>query len=102
MGLDVVVETEFGERVGEGVGDPQNLLHKLLPSYNDKGFHFLRYIDWYGNTVFNYLQVSDFLIEWEHLMQKAQTPGERELCEKIEALARRVESERLYLRFIGD
>ncbi len=102
MGLDVILEWEDGERI-EDVGDPHNLLHRLLPPHDDDSYQCLRFIDWYGDTVFNRLQMTPFLAEWERLYSAAQSEEEKELLRSIETLARRCQSEpHLYLKFYGD
>jgi hypothetical protein len=102
MGISVVLETERGvER--ERIDDPSNLLHVLLPSADDTSFTYLRFIDWYGDTVFNQLQIEPFLAEWERLQGRAQSPETAELYTRIKDLAKRSQSEpHLYLKFYGD
>lgn len=55
MGLSIVLETESGEEL-ERVDDPSNILHRLLPRSDNGSYLLLRFIDWYGDTVFNQLQ----------------------------------------------
>ena len=101
MGLTIALQDESGNRIKE-VYDPTNILHKLLPSYDDRTYQCLRFIDWYGDTVFNYLQMESFLTEWNRIREAEKSHEERELLSQIEDLARRVQNERLYLKFIGD
>ena len=102
MGMTVVLENERGEPI-EQIGDPENLLHRLLPAPEDKGSHCLRFIDWYADTTFNSLQMQDFLSEIARLRQSASTPDEARLLERIVELARRVEKNaHQYLKFYGD
>jgi hypothetical protein len=54
MGIEAVLETEDGEQL-DSVGDPTNVLHRVLPKAGDPSFQCLSCIDWYGDTVFNYL-----------------------------------------------
>ncbi len=103
MGLSVRLETELGEPVDELVGDPTNILHRILrPYYDDQTAQCLRFIDWYGSTFFNYLQMEPFLREWQKLYSVTISNEEKELLSRIEKLARRCQAERLLLRFIGD
>jgi hypothetical protein len=102
MGLNVVLETEEGLPVEE-VEDPSNLLHRFLPTHDDFSYQWLRYIDRYGHTVFNRLQIMPFLAEWERLHSVAESQEEKELLLSIETLARRCQSQpRLYLKFQRD
>jgi len=102
MGLTVVLESESGDPV-ERVEDPTNVLHRLLPAPEDGRYRCIGAIDWYGDTVFNYLQAPQFLEEWRRIAADAGGPGESAVMKKIEAMAERVARERhLYLKFYGD
>jgi len=102
MGLTITVETEEGERI-EQIADPLNHLHRLLPSHDDQTYQCLRCIDWYGDTVFNRLQMETFLTELDRVRRAARSPAEIELLAQIEKLARRCKAEpHLYLKFYGD
>ncbi len=102
MGLKAVWQNEDGNPI-DMVLDPKNHLHRLLPSLDDESYQCLRFIDWYGDTVFNRLQIPTFLIEWERIKVKAESDEERELIHRIEKLARDSQLEpHFYLKFIGD
>jgi len=102
MGLTIALETERGEKIEE-IEDPANLLHQLLPSHNDETYQCLRFIDWYGDTVFNHMQMKTFLLEWDRLAQSPHTTEERTFMVRVEGLARRCLNEpHLYLKFYGD
>ena len=102
MGLCIALTTEAGENL-EFVSDDKNLLHKLLPSNDDDSNPMLASIDWYGDTVFNAVQMKRFLPEWSRLKQKALGVEEQQLANAIESLAQRCNDEvHLYLKFIGD
>jgi hypothetical protein len=59
-------------------------------------------IDWYGDTVFNAVQMKRFLEEWDHVMQRDGSPKEHALTAAIKQLAERCRDEvHLYLKFIG-
>lgn len=102
MGLSVVLVTERGESLGE-VHDPRNLLHQLLPSNEDSSYQCLRFVDWYGDTVFNVLQMGTVLDELHRLNAAAETEEKQLLLSAIEGLVRRCRDEpHLYLKFCGD
>lgn len=102
MGLSVALQNENGVPI-HIVLDPKNHLHRLLPSYDDHSFQCLRFIDWYGYTVFNHLQMPTFLEEWQRLKDKTRSEEELQLLLDIEKLAFDCQSEQHeYLRFIGD
>jgi hypothetical protein len=94
--------TESGEVLGEAQ-DGDDLLHRLLPGPDDEEFHCLRYVDWYGDTVFNGRQAGRVLIELDLLHRRTSTQAENQLLEKIEPLARQCrDGVHLYLKFLGD
>ena len=101
MGFCIYLENEDCEPL-EQVEDPENILHQLLPS-EDTSYQHLRFIDWYGDTVFNRLQIQPFLGEWDRIIESARTPEEHALLARIRELALRCSKEpHLYLRFSGD
>jgi hypothetical protein len=101
MGLDIELHDERGERL-RSVGDPQNLLPRLLPD-DAEAYPMLASIDLYGDTVFNRIQMGRFLREWETVSAKAQSDDERTLVGMIESMGARCRDEvHLYLKFIGD
>lgn len=102
MGLTIVLETENGEALVT-VLDPKNLLHQLLPSHDDHTFFALRNIDWYGDTVFNRLQMEEFLSEWNRLRTATLSQEETEILDEIGCLGLKCQKEtHLYLKFYGD
>jgi hypothetical protein len=102
VGLAIVLQDERGTRI-ESVDDPKNVLHRLLPQPDDTTSRCLRYIDWYGDTVFNRRQAGDLLEELQLLPEKAHGEEEKELLNQIIELARRCAREpHLYLKFSGD
>lgn len=102
MGITVVVANERGEVLGQ-VEDPANLLGPTLPEEHDKNYTLLRYIDRYGDTVFNQLQLDDFISEWRKLRDRPRKPEAIALLDAIENLARECQSGvHKYLKFVGD
>ena len=101
MPICVVLTDEDGGEV-KRFEDSDNALHRLLPSADDRSYHHLRFIDWYGDTVFNQLQMEPFLDEWGRL-EAAATADDKELLSQISELARQCQREQhMYLRFEGD
>ena len=101
MGFDINLETERG-KILKTVGDPKNLLHNLMErSISDDPL--LAEIDWYGDTVFNRVQMPRFLSAWRVLRGHAQNHEEAKLADEVKALAEECHnSVHLYLKFIGD
>lgn len=102
MGLSIALQNENGTPI-DMVLDPKNHLHRLLPSHDDESYQCLRFIDWYGHTVFNRLQMPIFLSEWQRVRAKVKSDEECDLIDRVEKLAHDCQCEpHLYLRFIGD
>jgi hypothetical protein len=102
MGLTVVLEDENGTALGSAE-DPANVLHRLLPNPEDTSFPVLKFIDWYGDTVINRLQLEAFLQEWDRIAQKILTADEKLLLSRIRDLATRAQQQQhTYLKFYGD
>lgn len=102
MGLGISLQDELGAEL-ETVVDPKNLLGKLLPEQDDPAHPMLGSIDFYGDTVFNRMQMGRFLTEWTDVATKAGTPEERALVTAVRELALRCQDGvHLYLKFIGD
>ena len=102
MGLDVSLEDEAGRVLG-AVGDPLNILHRVLPGPDASEYCYLGLIDWYGNTVINRVQAARFLSEWKQLEMTAIDAAAVGLLVAIRQLAERLdETPHLYLWFRGD
>jgi len=102
MGFAIRLEDEKGKAEQE-LFDLENVLSRLLPSWEDREFHCLRYIDPWGNTVFNHLQMDEFIEELKRIRGDATTEVELAFLDAIESMAVRCkESGELYLYFRGD
>jgi hypothetical protein len=96
MSIVVKLEDDLGER-SEWV-----LLHAVLPSREERNFPFLRCIDPYGETMFNHLQMENFLEEWERLGDRAHDDTQRDAWQKVKDFALACQHDRdLFLRFVG-
>ena len=102
MAVDCRLEDESGKEI-DVVRDPTGVLNRLIPAADDGRFQCWRFIDEYGDTVFNHLQMGQFLNELELLRADASQPGAEEVLGQLERLARRCQLEvHLYLKFYGD
>jgi hypothetical protein len=82
-------------------GDSVNLERMLNDCRADVSFHYLPFIDFYGDTYFNILQLEPFLAEWSRL--RPVNDVERDFLSTVEMLADAVKSDvHLYLKFLGD
>ena len=100
MGIDVRLETERAEQLGESVYDsPGSYLSQALATAQGSC---VSYIDPSGNTIFNHLQLPVVIAE----LQKHQStlPSHlRDHVEKVLALLRTgLDRPHVYARFIGD
>jgi hypothetical protein len=102
MGLSIALQSETGERSGR-VADGQNLLAHLLGYPDEDEYPMLASIDYYGDTVFNRMQIKRFLAEWKTLASNAKTQEDRDLLQAVERLAHECQSSvHQYLVFVGD
>jgi hypothetical protein len=100
MGISVVLRSSCQEVLCR-IDDDKNLLHELLIPETPSSM--LGAVDWFGDTIFNRLQMDQFLSEWEMLKRRASTADEASLISEVEGLAMRCKNEpHLYLVFIGD
>ena len=78
-------------------------LDRVLPPYEDESFQCLRFIDPYGDTVFNRAQIPTLLGELERVTDRTNNATERQQLAEIARLAERCSSEaHLCIRFYGD
>jgi hypothetical protein len=102
MGMSIRLENRDGKATEE-IPDLGSLLSRFFPSWDDSTYHFLRYIDPWGETVFNHLQMDELIFELRRIRFKATTEEERAFVDAIEGMAGRCkDSDGLYLKFIGD
>jgi hypothetical protein len=97
-----VLESESGETV-ERLEDREGLVNTLIPPMSEQSFQCWRFIDEYGDTVFNRQQMPQFLAELAVIRDRTGDAAPRRVLDDIEALAFRCRDEvHLYLRFYGD
>jgi hypothetical protein len=102
VGIDVRTETENGQKLSEW-GDPRNRTKSLLPSFSDSSFYCLRFVDRFGDAIFNQAQIPFLASEIRRQLEKID---DRETKNHGEAILRLVESvegkPHVFVRFIGD
>ena len=102
MGVDCTLRTEQGE-ILDSVEDPTGVVAQLIPALDDERYHCWRFIDPYGDTVFNRLQMERFISEIEQLRADVGDPRARLALERIGSLARECrDGVHLHLKFLGD
>jgi hypothetical protein len=96
MGLGVQLENERGDVLATA-GD----VDRLIPT-GDETYVCWGFIDPYGDTVFNTLQMPRFIEELDRLSDSA-TDDEKQALTRIRGMAEECrDGVHLYLRFIGD
>ncbi len=96
MSVVVKLEDQLGEE------SDWVLLHDVLPTHEAE-FTLLRGIDPFGHTVFNHLQMTGFLEEWERIRDRARDESQKEAWRKVKEMAAKCRDDRdLYLRFVGN
>ena len=73
MGIDIRWENEDGKLI-ESLDDPYGLLSKVLPPPNDLSWTCLRFIDPYGSTIFNQIQIPVVVRELERARENIKDP----------------------------
>jgi hypothetical protein len=86
-----------------GTFDAAGGFDRLLPPWDDESFACWRFVDPYGDTVFNSRQMPSFLDELDRLARDARHGPEERGMRRIRVMAERCRDEpHLYLRFVGD
>jgi hypothetical protein len=102
MGINIRLESESGEAIAE-VLDPHGRTKALLPSYSDSDSYCLRFVDRYGDAVFNQLQLPLLVSEVRRRHEKLEDRATRQHAETILELLESAEGKvHTYVRFIGD
>ena len=86
MGIDVFLEDENSNEE-KSVKDTGFNLEKLLPPIEDETSYCLRFIDPYGDTVFNTLQMPKFISELEKAIEKSNDEKARAFGKAVLKLA---------------
>ena len=102
MALLIALEKERGERV-ETVSDIKNVFQSALTRNKQEFYELLKYVDLYGNTVFNNLQMKILLKDLNFLLENAKDNEEKEIIKAIIVLCDKCLKEvHLYIKFYGD
>lgn len=102
MGLAILLIDASGRTLGE-ILDPARKLEGALPPESDDRFPLLRFVDSYGDTVFNRVQASYLREEIARLQQVTGDPAAKRLMEELLRLANEcAAAPHRYLKFLGD
>jgi hypothetical protein len=103
MGIEVVLQDERHNDISEMVHDPDEVLAASLPDMADGSYSCLRFIDPYGDTIFNPMQAAVMIDEWDRLKRSFSERSAVPLWADIRKLIVRCSEEpHTYLRFVGD
>jgi len=101
MGIDVRLETEAGDGI-ETLLDFDDSLQKVLLECDPTESVTLRFIDPYGNTTFNRLQMPFLIAEIESARERLGDEVAANFADEVLRLAMRCQDEvDTYLRFYG-
>ena len=102
MGIDLTWENENGTRI-EKILDSQMCISHLVLKTDVAGTTCLRFIDPYGDTTFNQLQIPILIDELKLAFEKVRDDRIREHLSRVIALAEKSRNEvHTYLKFYGD
>lgn len=102
MGIELVWEEENGTELAR-LSDSQSLLQGFLPSESALEFFCLRFVDPYGDTIFNTLQIPVLLHELNSLASNPLEPRVAEHLHKAISLVANAQGHiHTYIRFVGD
>lgn len=97
--ISAVLQDEEGNAISERIDLPKD----LLPRPDDTRFLCLRFVDPYGDTLFNRLQAPAVVQDLRLLGTGVSSSNHQSVVERLQALASRCQREtHSYLRFIGD
>jgi hypothetical protein len=102
MGIDLRWENERGEQLAELL-DTSALVERFLPHFEAQDFPCLRFVDPYGDTVFNQFQITQVISELEKVSgQKHEPEVERHLRAVLDFVRQATGKVHTYIRFYGD
>ena len=102
MAVDCTLVDERGGELARVAGR-SGVLNTLIPPRDDARFQCWRFIDEYGDTVFNRAQMPQFLAELDRIRAATTAQAAHTVLDDVEALAMRCRDEvHLYLKFVGD
>jgi hypothetical protein len=101
MGIDAQLEDESGVKI-QLCGDPKSYFARLLAGRDLSSTICLRFIDPYGDTVFNRAQSTVLLEELQSLRGNADTDTRKYIDTAIKFARLASRKPHLYVRFVGD
>jgi hypothetical protein len=103
MGIEIVLQDESCNQISEVTHDPDGVITQLLPGPADDACICARFIDPYGDTIFNHLQARVLLQEWDSLRHSfSEHSADTLWADTRKLIARCAEEPHVYIRFVGD
>jgi hypothetical protein len=95
------LQDELGEIID--TLDDNGLLCSFLPAVEHKNYYCVKYIDQWGDTVFNRLQMDDLKNEIIKITEESQNKKVKDLVKNIVELIEKCKKEaHTYVKFVGD
>src|SRR5437867_83057 len=102
MSIDLRWEDETGNEPAAVVSPPASKFALLIPPATASDYPCLRYIDHYGDTTFNQLQIPQLSDDLSRLLPRCPDEKTRQHLEAILALVRKANGEvHTYIKFYG-
>lgn len=99
--MNIFLENERGERM-RSIYDTENRLMKKIFSRKE-AMRLLKYVDPYGATVFNHVQIDDLIWDLDDLAMETGKGEDLTVLSAVRSLANEVKATRhLYVRMVGD
>lgn len=105
MGINVALRDEHCNIIGDMITDFHGVIAKSLPAISDNRYCCIRFIDPYGDTIFNHIQAKTLLNEWDSLCDSFTGECAEQLWDDIRNLITFCASNKgihHYIAFIGD
>jgi hypothetical protein len=103
MSIDARWEDENGKEIEVVMSPPRSRFETLIPEANVEWFPCLRYIDLYGDTTFNQLQIPQLLADLKQAILEAESPETRAHMQSlIDLVQRAMGVVHTYIKFYGD
>jgi hypothetical protein len=98
-----MIQTVLEDEQGIQIGTPVDFPSRLLPRPDDIRFHCMRFVDPYGDTVFNQLQLEQLIEDLQLLEISTSNDSDQTAIRELLRLVQQCSDRpHIYLRFIGD
>lgn len=96
-------EDEDGNDLAVVLSPPGSRFELIIPETTVPDYPCLRYIDPYGDTTFNQLQMPQLLVDLERTLPRCTTPETQQHIEALVSLVRKASGVvHTYIKFYGD